>query len=126
MEKGLQDRRFISPQKFSDKKHQHTAADDVYAFGLVMWEMMSGCRKEPSMITETMMMTKPQDREPMPTNCPQGLQDLIRHCWRHEAKDRPTIEKVGARALGAVVNSMISHFSTAFETSLAPAMTMGF
>uniref|UniRef100_A0A8C4RUK9 receptor protein-tyrosine kinase n=1 Tax=Erpetoichthys calabaricus TaxID=27687 RepID=A0A8C4RUK9_ERPCA len=81
-----------------------TTASDVWAFGVTLWEMLMLCKEQPynSLTDEEvienageffrdhgkqMYLTRPEI-------CPQGLYELMLHCWCRDFKDRPTFVQI--------------------------------
>jgi serine/threonine protein kinase len=82
---------YMAPEMFDgicDEK------SDIYSFGLVLWEMMSGeypwkdqLKKPEDFISTVKVAGK---RPPMPPNVPEKLRALIESCWAQEPDDRPS------------------------------------
>ena len=104
---GFQDRRFIAPENISNETVS-SKATDVYALGLVLWQLVTG--SEPKNLGKTNYLNylnqwKAGDRierETIPNDCPEGIKQVILKCWEHNPDDRPTAQGVIAKlaALG--------------------------
>ena len=95
VKRGLQDRRYISPQKLmNERNHLSTKADDVYAFGLVLWELAGG--KELRIPTRLQIPAILADmKKGIRENIPKSLlEPLIRRCWQFEPVRRPSFSEV--------------------------------
>jgi WD40 repeat protein/ankyrin repeat protein/serine/threonine protein kinase len=117
---GLHDFRFIAPENkdISDKNKDEinrtlsNKATDVYALGLLLWEITSGKEvrgfnqfswdEYKSWATGTSI-----EREPIPQNCPAKFKELILECWRHDPNKRPSAEELALKldSLGAEFDS---------------------
>ncbi|XP_052003753.1 epithelial discoidin domain-containing receptor 1-like [Xyrauchen texanus] len=77
-----------------------TAASDVWAFGVMLWEMFSVCQEQPySHMTDEQVIDnageffRDQGRQvylARPAVCPQGLYELMLSCWNRDCKLRPS------------------------------------
>jgi len=96
---------FMAPEMALNKSYDGRAVD-VYAFGLVLWEM---CALERAFdgYSERRIMTKvvqKGERPRIPSRLwPKPLQNLLRRCWAAEAEDRPTMAEVVGK-LEEIVN----------------------
>jgi serine/threonine protein kinase len=78
---------------------------DVYAFGMLMWSMLTGSLPFPNMegIAIGIALLKDRIRPPIPPETPPGLQRLIRECWAQNPRERPTFDIIcGILGSGAV------------------------
>lgn len=86
-----------SPEQLNERSVTATRlspSDDVYSFGLILWELMAG---EPpfAKLTKKQLIqkvVKEQFRPEMPDVLPEPLVELIRLCWSSEPGNRPTFE----------------------------------
>ena len=113
MKAGLQDQRFIAPENVNNKTVS-SKATDVYALGLVLWQLVTGQVPSNLVKPDDNDLTNFQDklkewqagnrieREAIPNDCPKGIKQLILACWEHNPADRPTAQGVLAKlaALG--------------------------
>ena len=88
----------------------NTTASDVYAFGIVLFEVYS--RQEPYMGEETEQVlqqvgdvSRPAPKRPgVPTGCPEGVAQLMQDCWGNAAELRPPFDEI-ERRLKALTSS---------------------
>ena len=104
VETGLQDKRFIAPETEADPTLS-TKATDIYALGLVFWQIASG--KEPRKLDDLSSYRKDdwregREREAISDDCPKGIRQVILDCWEKDPSQRPTAQGVLAKlaALG--------------------------
>jgi len=67
-------------------------------FGVTLWEMVA--REEPfknEAPVPSAMRVCAGERLVIPDTCPKPLKELIKHCWKHEPKERPSIKEVFSR-----------------------------
>ncbi|KAF5831320.1 kinase-like domain-containing protein [Dunaliella salina] len=73
-----------------------TSSVDVYAFGILLWEMYTGARPYGSMkqqqIVEEVVMRGLRPR--FPPGTPRGYAELAQACWSGAATSRPSFEEV--------------------------------
>jgi WD40 repeat protein/serine/threonine protein kinase len=103
--KGIHDFRFIAPENVNNIIHS-SKATDIYALGLVLWEIGSG--KEPRRVRDTGYFDawaagKHIEREPIPQDCPEDFKDLILDCWQTDPNKRPSAQALvdSLQVLGA-------------------------
>jgi WD40 repeat protein/serine/threonine protein kinase len=102
VEKGFQDQRFIAPEVLK-KPGSDTTASDIYALGLVFWQLVSGQEPRFRNRQELLQWMQSGEREPIPSDCPDEFRELILSCWQFEPEKRPSakavvekISKIGA------------------------------
>ncbi|XP_072925849.1 mixed lineage kinase domain-like protein isoform X2 [Hemitrygon akajei] len=86
---------YISPQQMSDINYKYDKPCEVYSFGIVLWEIASrkapfkGCSNEEI----HKKICEERVREPLPSDCPKDLCELIDECRAFDPFERP---KAGA------------------------------
>jgi len=115
--KGMHDLHFIAPENFTvegqpDNRRISTKATDIYALGLVFWQIASKGqipRKERELSFEerTYLYEGQQiEKEQIPDDCPKAFKRLILACWKREPSERPSAQDLIGRLerLGAEFN----------------------
>ena len=98
---------WMAPELFEEKP-QVTAAADIYAFGMVLWEMMVNPYRIPfqDLAPASLLSAKVkrgEKQETIPETCPPELAQVIRACWQEPDK-RPSA-KVLAKSLSSIFKS---------------------
>ena len=81
---------YMAPEIFHG--HKYTAASDIYSFGMIMWELMTGRRPFWDRNHDTDLIIEICDglRPPIVTNAPEGYIELMKECWQSDPNKRPT------------------------------------
>src|SRR5437667_11531484 len=85
---------YLAPEVLSKKPY--TQKSDVYSFGMIMWEFTTG--KKPFhdrshnhyLILDILKGERPQ----ITNDTPKFYAELMKKCWDHNPKNRPTAEEV--------------------------------
>jgi len=88
---------WLPPEILEKKSYDEKV--DVYAFGVIMWEIATGKDffGEISFMAELEKMIIRGDRPPIPPETPEVFQALIVDCWDNSPNRRPPFTKVVAR-----------------------------
>jgi tRNA A-37 threonylcarbamoyl transferase component Bud32 len=77
------------------KLGKHTEASDVYALGIVFWELATGCEPyEDADDTTISAYVRGGDRMEIPEDVPDSFTELITKAWAQEPKQRPTCQQL--------------------------------
>lgn len=106
---------YMAPECFSvlweSSVQPLTEAVDVYAFAIVLWEMLSGHKPwaaAPTHLAVVLSVYQHGLRPPMPPEgrCPGPLAQLIHQCWAQDPKARPSAKEVLVRLRSMLINGM--------------------
>lgn len=78
-----------------------TTANDIWAYGVVLWEVTSLAKTPFKRETTASVLQKIRDGErlPQPRDCPDSLYAIMKTCWNLDQKLRPSFETLHARTL---------------------------
>ncbi len=81
---------YIAPEIFLEQKY--TTASDIYSFGMIMWELMTGRKPFWDRNHDTELIIEICDglRPLIVTNAPEGYIELMQKCWDSDPNKRPT------------------------------------
>ncbi|GLI61443.1 hypothetical protein VaNZ11_003807, partial [Volvox africanus] len=84
----------MAPELIEDGKVYQQG--DVYAFGIIMWEIYTSSTPYQSMAHPQIMVgvVTHNLRPKFPTNCPEWYKSLANRCWRKDPKTRPPFTEV--------------------------------
>ncbi|CAI2171734.1 15671_t:CDS:1, partial [Funneliformis geosporum] len=84
---------YIAPEILqAQKSNKYIKASEIYSFGMIMWELMTGRRPFWDQNLDTELIIKICDgiRPPINTNAPEGYIELMQLCWHPDPNKRPT------------------------------------
>eukprot|EP00300_Choanocystis_sp_HF-7_P030142 c38907_g1_i1.p1 GENE.c38907_g1_i1~~c38907_g1_i1.p1 ORF type:complete len:558 (-),score=99.18 c38907_g1_i1:90-1763(-) len=88
---------FMAPEMFSGKQRYNEKVD-VYAFGIMLWEIVVGKLPYASMLgTQVPLCVQNGTRPPIPDDCPQFLSTLMAQCWDTNPLNRPPMAYVATQ-----------------------------
>ncbi|CAN0127106.1 unnamed protein product [Ectocarpus fasciculatus] len=75
---------------------------DVYSFGIVVWEVLSGKAPWENVSGKELVrkVCYKCERPPLPASAPDDLAALAEACWAHSPRDRPTCDQIVAHLSG--------------------------
>jgi serine/threonine protein kinase len=85
---------YVAPEIFQGQKY--TKASDIYSFGIVMWELMTGRKPFWDQNHDTNLIIEICDglRPPIITNAPEGYIKLMQKCWHSDPLKRPSASDI--------------------------------
>src|SRR5947209_17132611 len=88
---------YVAPELFNGGAYSQ--ASDVYAFGIIMWEISSGEKPFHQIIHDKLLALRIfQGLRPTITeDTPQFYCDLMQKCWHSEPTQRPTAKEIQDR-----------------------------
>ncbi|CAD7698469.1 unnamed protein product, partial [Ostreobium quekettii] len=102
--------RYMPPELLRDGVM--TPAVDVYSYGMLLWEMVSGSKAFSGMHRNEVMVATVEGRRPaIPSHCPTKFASLIQECWQQDNARRPTFKKILSqlRRLASTYSSSAAH-----------------
>ncbi|XP_043563175.1 mixed lineage kinase domain-like protein [Chiloscyllium plagiosum] len=107
---------YISPQQLNDVNYKYDKPCEVYSFGIVLWEIAS--RKLPFKdCNADVIHQKVCDekfREPLPSDCPKDLCELIDECRADDPFERPKAGVIVSRLKG-ILNRISGARNTSWD-----------
>lgn len=100
--------RWMAPEMIKHKVYGRKV--DVYSFGLVLWEMVTGTipYEEMTPIQAAFAVVNKNSRPVIPTNCPASLRALIEQCWSLHPEKRPEFWQI-VKVLEQFESSLAQH-----------------
>ncbi|KDQ58598.1 hypothetical protein JAAARDRAFT_34422 [Jaapia argillacea MUCL 33604] len=128
--------RWMAPELLFPEKYEvpfeRTYQSDVYAFGCVCLEVytekppFSSIRAEPELIlkmsTEEVVQQKPSPRDCQGREISPFLWNLMQHCWRVKAEERPTMDTILAE-MKADQAQRVSYTNSELHRDLQPVIS---
>ncbi|GBB99752.1 hypothetical protein RclHR1_03620001 [Rhizophagus clarus] len=99
---------YMAPEIFRGQKY--TKASDIYSFGMIMWEFMTGRRPFWDRNHDAYLIIDICDglRPPIVTNAPDGYIDLMKECWHFDPEKRPRAADIKNKIENISVNEIES------------------
>ncbi|XP_055597573.1 uncharacterized protein LOC129747397 [Uranotaenia lowii] len=84
--------KWMAPESLAD--HIYTTKSDVWAFGVLCWELITlGASPYPGILPQDLYtLLKQGYRMPCPTNCSEEIYSIVRSCWADDPKLRPSFK----------------------------------
>ncbi|XP_019169859.1 PREDICTED: serine/threonine-protein kinase HT1-like [Ipomoea nil] len=81
--------RWMAPEMIKRKSYGRKV--DVYGFGLLLWELVTGCIPYEDMtpVQAAFAVVNKNMRPTIPVECPPAMKALIEHCWSLHPENRP-------------------------------------
>ncbi|KAG0250690.1 hypothetical protein DFQ27_009262 [Actinomortierella ambigua] len=89
--------RWMAPELVVSERPRYTTKSDMYAFGMVMWEMAAMCTVPFKAIANNLVMAQAVhggQREQLPEKTPTIYQHWVDLCWKQDPSDRPDAHEV--------------------------------
>jgi hypothetical protein len=98
MNQNLGTPHWMAPEVLHKGSH-YTSKVDVYAYGVVLWELATGMTPYYGMDSQMIAarVIAEDIRPPMPTDLNPAMRDLIGQCWDRNPDNRPTFDEVVRR-----------------------------
>lgn len=88
--------RWMSPELLASKP-KYTTKSDMYAFGMVMWELAANCtrpfRDQPDNLVVMSLIIR-GDREELPDDTPSDYRARVERCWHQDPDERPEASEI--------------------------------
>ncbi|KAL5773117.1 hypothetical protein ACOSQ2_013041 [Xanthoceras sorbifolium] len=99
---------WMAPELLSGKSHMVTEKIDVYSFGIVMWEVLTGDEPYADMHCASIIggIVNNTLRPQIPTWCDPEWKSLMERCWASDPAERPSFSEISQRlrSMAAAIN----------------------
>ncbi|KAJ4708317.1 Serine/threonine-protein kinase [Melia azedarach] len=99
---------WMAPELLNSKNNLVTEKIDVYSFGIVMWELLTGEEPYADLPSEEIIagIIKGSLRPEIPSWCDPIWRSLMERCWSSDPNSRPAFSKIAKelRAMAAAMN----------------------
>ncbi|XP_002524447.2 serine/threonine-protein kinase A-Raf [Ricinus communis] len=99
---------WMAPELLNSNNKMVTEKVDVYSFGIVMWELLTGEEPYADLRSEEIIagIIKGILRPEVPSWCDPAWRSLMERCWSSDAKSRPAFSEIAKelRAMSAAMN----------------------
>ncbi|KAJ4827780.1 hypothetical protein Tsubulata_021254 [Turnera subulata] len=99
---------WMAPELLSGKNHMVTEKIDVYSFGIVMWELLTGEEPYADMHCASIIggIVNNSLRPKIPTWCDPEWKSLMESCWASDPAERPSFSEISRklRSMAAGMN----------------------
>ncbi|KDP43823.1 hypothetical protein JCGZ_23031 [Jatropha curcas] len=99
---------WMAPELLSGKSHMVTEKIDVYSFGIVMWELLTGEEPYAGMHCASIIggIVNNSLRPEIPTWCDPEWKALMGSCWASDPAERPSFAEISRklRSMAAAIN----------------------
>lgn len=99
---------WMAPELLSGKSHMVSEKIDVYSFGIVMWELLTGDEPYGDMHCASIIggIVNNSLRPTIPTWCDPEWKALMESCWSAEPSERPSFSEISQklRTMAAAIN----------------------
>lgn len=93
----------MAPETLQDGKLH--CATDVFSFGILLMEMITGSQPYKGMTTPAVIMAVVKGMRPkIPSSCPLSLMSLISDCWQQDWHKRPNFRAIVHRLVTIHMN----------------------
>ncbi|XP_019052986.1 PREDICTED: uncharacterized protein LOC104595339 isoform X2 [Nelumbo nucifera] len=99
---------WMAPELLRNKENMVTEKVDVYSFGIVMWELLTGDEPYADLRSEGIIagIIKGDLRPEVPSWCDPAWRSLMERCWSSDPDSRPAFSEISKelRAMSAAMN----------------------
>ncbi|KAK1313753.1 Serine/threonine-protein kinase CTR1 [Acorus calamus] len=100
---------WMAPELLTGKSDMVTEKVDIYSFGIVMWELLTGEEPYGNMRPEEIIagIIKGGLRPDVPTWCDPSWRSLMERCWSSDPKTRPAFSEISKELRGIAASMNI-------------------
>ncbi|XP_072025120.1 hepatocyte growth factor receptor-like [Amphiura filiformis] len=107
--------KWMAPESLA--KRLYSVKSDVWSYAIMLWEMFSRGKKPYQGVAnrDVYHYITQGNRLPCPTECPSEIYKIMKRCWEHNAKERPSFREI-AVAIQSIKDSPVRYSTPTHPT----------
>jgi len=118
---GVGTPQYTAPEVILEGESAHGFPEDIYSFGIVLWELFSGSTPFKGLMARQVIaaVTQKNIRPEEPLDCPVVMWKVMQSCWHPDPASRPDIDRL-VKILHQPLENIMKYGLTAGSTEPPP------